>query len=531
MGEDISDKTVALVEHPEGYCLWEDPSLELAVAVVGTGPGFMTVMDIIYDVEYRDYLPPMRLIAVADSLPNPSKHDWVRKKNIPIYGTHQEMLTTHPEINLLIELTAGRHTLATMRRDLPAHVSLIDHAAAIFLCGMHNMFQVSSRCHVSLERQRAMFEAVVDRIQEDILLIDRECRVVDLNRNMIQQSGRNKLELIGKYCWEVEEFMDGLPFCQGKDPKCPLFITLNTRQNAEALFTRVSPEGRMHYFRMYSYPMTDAVGELTHVLIMRRDITARTEREKKVQQAEKMAVIGEMAMYLAHEIRNPLVSMGGFANALLKTSNLSDKDKEKARIIAEEAKQLEGMLSRILEFTRPAKQAMETVEVNQVVQEIVELMRMGYGSQGYTFRVATTEDLPKIKEEFERVKQSLINLIKNAVEAMPTGGEIVVRTGLSDGLVTLSVEDHGVGMTESQAKQAFSPFFSTKTKGFGLGLAMIKKIVEESGGRVELSTQKNIGTTVTLSFPPILAEGEGGRIIADGADGGDGGISPSGPRA
>jgi Signal transduction histidine kinase regulating phosphoglycerate transport system len=126
---------------------------------------------------------------------------------------------------------------------------------------------------------------------------------------------------------------DGLPFCRVMDRDCPFHKTLANREAAETLMTRVNAEGRLLYFRIYSYPILDALGAMTHIMVMQRDITSRTYREKHQQQADKLAVIGEMSTYLAHEIRNPLFAIGGFTNALLRSTEFSGASREKLTII------------------------------------------------------------------------------------------------------------------------------------------------------------------------------------------------------
>jgi two-component system, sporulation sensor kinase E len=490
----------------EDYCPWGEESQELLVGIVGTGPGFLTILDIIFDVQYHDFLPAMRLVGVAEPGPNRAKVEQVRKKGVPVYATWEELLEKHPEINFLVELKGSRYKLRRLRSILPDSVSLIDHNSAIFLCGMHNMFQVRTHCQVNLDRHKLLLQSIIDRVQEDIILLDKECRVVDLNLNVIKRSGNEKQALLGKTCWEVQSLALGTKFCSTPDKECPVFHTLATREYAESMLTRVDTEGRLHYFRIYAYPILDELGSMTHVLVMRRDITSRTQRERHQQQSERLAVIGEMSMYLAHEIRNPLFAIGGFTNSLITSGRLEERDLAKLKIIAEEAKRLDAMLTSILNFAAQGETAIDKVDVRKAIEEVVELMRIGYCQQGFCFMTQIQPELPFVRGDSERIKQCLINLIKNALEAMDKGGTVNVRARLEREFVLIQVEDTGVGMSEGQLEKAFSPFFTTKKKGYGLGLSMIKKIIEEYGGHVEIASKEGKGTTVTLKIPPVLAE-------------------------
>jgi two-component system, sporulation sensor kinase E len=509
MDESIIAKELTEEIPPSGdeyeYCPWEEEEVELLVGIVGTGPGFLTILDIIFDVQYHDFLPTMRLLGVAEPGPHRDKVEQVRKRGVPVYGSWEELLEAHPEINVLIELKGSRYKLKRLRSSLPDSVSLIDHNSAIFLCGMHNMYQVGTHCQVNLDRHKLLLQSIIDRVGDDIILLDKECRVMDLNRNVVKRSGKAKEELLGKFCWEVQSLDDGTTFCAGPERSCPLFRSISTREYAEGMLTRVDENGRLHYFRIYSYPILDETGSMSHILVMRRDITSRTQREKHEQQSERLSVIGEMSMYLAHEIRNPLFAIGGFTNSLLNSPNIEEKERDKLKIIAEEAKRLDAMLTSILNFAAPMETVKDKVDVVSLVEDVVELMRIGYSQRGYTFITDVQPDLPKVHGEVEKIKQCLINIVKNSIEAMDQGGPVLIRARLNKDFVMIQVEDRGLGMSEKQLQRAFSPFFTTKTKGYGLGLSMIKKIIEEYGGHVEITSKEGKGTTVTLFIPPVLA--------------------------
>ncbi|MFW5489668.1 MAG: two-component system sensor histidine kinase NtrB [Desulfovibrio sp.] len=489
----------------EGYCLWEIEEGEFTIGIMGTGPGFMSILDIIANEQYKEYLPGLRLIGVSDLGNHPGKVRYIREQGMPIYRSYRDMLKAHPKLDLLVELVGKRFSLKKIRNSIPETLSLIDHKSAIFLCGLHSMLQVSSHCQSHLDRQKALLQTIIDEVREDILLLDKEGRVVDTNKNVTKRTGKEKSELLGMPCWRVQTLPDGLPFCNKMDSRCPFHSTLARQKAAEALVTRVATDGRLQYFRIYSYPIFNSNGTMTHILVMRRDITERTHQEKHQQHTEKLSVIGEMSTYLAHEIRNPLFAIGGFTNSLLKSKNLTERELEKLQIIADETKRLDKMLTSILNFSRPSKTTDATVDLNKVMTETVDLMKMGYGKRGIRFLIYTYPKLPLVNGEPEMVKQCLVNLIKNSIEAMPDGGDISLTTGADQNFITIAVSDTGTGMDEKELANAFSPFYSTKEQGCGLGLAMINKIVDEYGGRVDLTSKVGEGTTVTLCFPPVCA--------------------------
>jgi PAS domain S-box-containing protein len=362
---------------------------------------------------------------------------------------------------------------------------------------------MGAQCEVHLDRQRALIQTLIDEVREDILVLDLAGRVADMNKNVLTRLGLAKEDLAGRACREIPGLC-GQAVCGGEEQDCPFYATRRTRERAESLVTRVSPQGRLQYFRVYSYPIFDKSGALSHVLVMRRDITARTYKEKHQQQVEKLTVIGEMSTYLAHEIRNPIMAIGGFANSLLRNEHMEPRDREKLTIIADETRRLEHMLTNILNFSRPTTQTMSSADVNQVAREAVELMQVGYARPELVFDVVLDPHLPRAVGQSEALKQCVVSLLKNSIEAMPGGGTVSIRSTLAEDMVSLSVADTGRGMGDKELANVFSPFYSTKHDGYGLGLAMIKKIVEESGGRIEITSTVGQGATVTLFLPPLL---------------------------
>ncbi|HKI81061.1 MAG TPA: ATP-binding protein, partial [Pseudodesulfovibrio sp.] len=256
--------------------------------------------------------------------------------------------------------------------------------------------------------------------------------------------------------------------------------------------------------RLYAYPIFDMRGNMSHVMVMHRDITERTQREKYQQQQDKFAIIGEISTYLAHEIRNPLYAVGGFANALLRSPKLDKQEREKVQIIVEETSRLDKLLTNMLNFVRPSPGPGSAVDLSGVCRDVAELMDVGYGRQGYAIVIRADDNLPSVQGDADSLKQCLVNIVKNSIEAMPGGGEITITLAMDGGDVTVRIADTGTGMSETELDRAFNPFYSTKAGGNGLGLPLIKKIIEESGGSVTLASRPDRGTAVTLHLQPAL---------------------------
>lgn len=502
---------------PAGYCLWEMEDTAFRVGMMGTGAGFLSILDIIHNPAIADFLPPMTLVALSEPGPETDKLHDPRVADMPVYPTYQEMLAAHPDINLLIELAGKRYKIKQIVASLPDTVSFIDHTASFFLCALNKFASISARCQLNLDNQRVLLQAIIDEVPEDILLLDKHGRVVDCNRNVVLRRGVPKEELLGKPCWDVQAVRDDMPFCHPETKDCPFHTALRTGRKAESMETRVSKEGRLLYFREYAYPVYDAARSLTHVMVMRRDITTRTENEKRLQQTEKVGVVERLSAYMAHEIRNPLFAIGGFTNSLLKSPNLTEREREKVRIILEETAKLDVVLKEMISFYRPGSDQPGEVDAEKIVRDAVETMRSGFLPTGVELSLVVGGGLPHVLAHEDTLRKGVMHLVTNAVEAMDGPGLVEVKASLEKGLVLIGVRDTGRGMSQEVLERVFSPFFSVKGvgkgKGYGLGLALIRKAVEDWGGQVEVASREGHGTEVVLRLSPALdvANGKTGR--------------------
>ena len=346
---------------------------------------------------------------------------------------------------------------------------------------------------------------MADQTDGDILVLDHDGIILDLNRHAAEARGMTREQILGRNCADPDIPMR---FCQTDSLQCAFQTTKDSGKETERIFSEVMPDGRMRYIRANCFPVPDVAGASAaagRYLYIRRDVTEQQHLEQRLQQSEKMAAIGELSTYMAHEIRNPLFSIGGFANALLRNPSLNDLAREKARIIYDESRRLDVILTNILNFARPTEQAMGEFDAASVARQTIELMTIGSGERGITIELDIEPHLPKASGNAENLKQCLINLVKNSLEAIPDGGTLTLRAARRNNFVRIEVEDTGRGIPAELQDKIFSPFFTTKNKGSGLGLAMTRKAIEEMGGKVSLESTQGKGTRITLSLPVALS--------------------------
>ena len=248
----------------------------------------------------------------------------------------------------------------------------------------------------------------------------------------------------------------------------------------------------------YGSPVLDDTGEINHAIVVARDITKRKESEELVRRTEKLSIAGQLAAGVAHEIRNPLTALKGFTQ-LLKTQ--SDPPTYVDTMLSE-IQALESIIEEFLALAKPQSPKMKETDMVRLVRQMVLLFR----TQGNLRNVEIVEryaiELPRVYCNENQIKQVVVNVLQNAVEAMPNGGTLSVELLQTDAhSIKIRVMDQGHGMSEKRLKHLGEPFYSSKEKGTGLGLTVSYKIIQQHGGAIHIQSVVNQGTTVEITLP------------------------------
>lgn len=236
-----------------------------------------------------------------------------------------------------------------------------------------------------------------------------------------------------------------------------------------------------------------------------RETVAEKERaqEEMVRRA-KLATVGEIAVTVAHEIRNPLTSVRGFAQRLLRRYGDPETVHTYAGIIIEEVDRLNSVLGDVLDFARNVDARIKPVNMNDLVRRTITLLEERFGKANILCETELSPEVPTCYYDETQLSQVLINLMKNGAQAMKEGGVILIRTAISGDKILLEVTDTGQGIEEKNLRRIFEPFFTTKTKGTGLGLSLAKRVVEEHGGVIRVQSEVGKGTTFRIILPMRL---------------------------
>jgi signal transduction histidine kinase len=233
----------------------------------------------------------------------------------------------------------------------------------------------------------------------------------------------------------------------------------------------------------------------------RQAIDELVKTQHRLIQTERFAAIGEAASHLSHEIKNPLMIMAGFARQAQKSLPQDCPEQEKLSIIVQEAQRLEKMLYEVRDFTRPRKVKKEPSEINKVITDTIKIFDNELKASKVDYKLDFEPNLPEVNIDKDQIKQVLINLIKNSLEAMPDGGVLTVASRSEDRSVRIQVQDTGQGIPLDKMKSIFSPFFTTKDKGTGLGLAVTYKIIQDHGGDISVDSKPGHGAKFTFTIP------------------------------
>jgi len=239
--------------------------------------------------------------------------------------------------------------------------------------------------------------------------------------------------------------------------------------------------------------------------VLAREVNLKTkellESQERLVRSEAFAAVGEAAAYVSHEIKNPLMVIGGLARQVERTIEDGVAIKQKLQIIQSEVERLENFLGDLRDFTRPPMPSKQQVNLNDIIHEVDVLMQEQAKSQGVTLEEHLDPRLPALEADPNQMKQVLLNLVKNALEALDSGGRVVLSSGADNHEVWFTVQDNGGGMPPEVLEKIFSPFFTTKEKGTGLGLAVIHKIIADHHGEITVHSTPDQGTVIRVNLP------------------------------
>lgn len=366
-------------------------------------------------------------------------------------------------------------------------VALVGLAGLISIYWAHN-YHLSRR---QLKDTQAFAAAVVNSLPVGMVTCDPSGRVALVNQQIAGMLGAKIDQMIGAPIsslggldWpDIAEALDRdeiildkeMALKTPRDEIIPVSLSATSVRNEEGLYL-----GRLYVLH---------------------NLTEVKSLQEQVRRNERLSALGSLAAGVAHEIRNPLSSIKGFATYLLGKIKDDGPDKDAARVIIQEVDRLDRVVTELLEFARPERVKLDQHDVNEVIERSLRLVSSDLTAKNIQLSFARDPNLPLVRIDAERLTQALLNLFLNAVQALPVGGRLEVSAEQVPGRLLIKVADDGPGIPPDMLMNIFNPYFTTKPSGTGLGLAIVHRIVEGHGGQIIVDSKPGHGSTFIIDLP------------------------------
>lgn len=359
---------------------------------------------------------------------------------------------------------------------------------------------------VRLRNKKNELQAIFDSVNDGVIVFDHNGSIQ--HHNHICPEFFQSEVLSGGSCRDV--FHPDQPL---SPHNCPVELALRG-ERVESSMVSVREGHDTRYIDITANPIKDELGEKTRALVFMRDVTMKRLHEMQLIQTEKMSSIGVLATGIAHEINNPLTSVAGYAEALLRrfrdeptlgSDNRLEDFQKYLKVIVREAYHCKGIIGSLLNFGRKSDGMIGSVNINGLLQEILELLKHQPNYGEMTIVADLKDNIPSILGDPSGLRQVFMNLLINACHAIKDGGRVEISTTHSEkeGVINVQVQDTGCGIAHDVIDRIWDPFFTTKEvgKGVGLGLALSYNIVKRHGGEIKVESALGKGATFTVLLP------------------------------
>jgi two-component system, NtrC family, sensor kinase len=337
-----------------------------------------------------------------------------------------------------------------------------------------------------------LFDVVdVDGIEEQLYVHDLDYNLLIANMSKLRSHHLSAEHITGQKCYQAFHRRDT------PCPGCPARETFRTKKSAAV---ELGPTDEK-IFKTYTYPLTGEAGNLLGVVHYMRDVTEQKSLERENERISRLAALGELSAVIAHEIRNPLAGVGISAQALSRALQPGDFHESNLKNILKGIHKVDGVIKGLLDFATPKEPALVPSSVNKVLDEALFLSAPQAEENQIIIEKSLGKALPSVLLDQEQIKRVFINIILNALQAMPGSGTLRLRTARgAGGRVIVRLGDSGVGIPPEILPRIFDPFFTTKSQGAGLGLSISRTILEKHHATITCDSQEGKGTTFTISF-------------------------------
>lgn len=395
-----------------------------------------------------------------------------------------------------VNLEGYYNRLSQTRRRIIFNYSII---MALVLLGIYVIFKLQETYIVkkTLNEMKVYTSKLLETMDNAVISVDNKGNIKTFNRKSEEIFGKKKEEVLNKDCQEVLNL--------NINGKCLLKECLLEKKNITQEIILEEEGLKKKILDLNTSFLTDESGEITGVVVVIRDVTEIKDLNEEVARHKRLVALGKLSAGIAHEIRNPLSSIRGLAQFVFNSFSKTDERKEDLNTIIQEVDRLNKLVIQVLDFAKFKKPNLTFFSLNDLIRKIAELFKLEIKDKQIKFNLELSPDISQIQADEDQIRQILMNVIINAIQAIPKKGEIKIITekALLRGASAIKfiIEDSGIGIPEKDFNQIFDPFFSTKEKGSGLGLSIVYKLVEAHQGEIKVESKEGEGTKFVIFLP------------------------------
>jgi len=442
-----------------------------------------------------------------------------------IYTTaNYEDLFNLRDLDGIVELTNSREVLSELIDKRPEGIGIIEHSIGRFLT---RYLALSQKTFRSAEQQIVLEQMISDFLMqlknEPIIMLNPDFTIEHVNSAFLSMTGKTKEEVIGSYCYKSIYGYDA--HCSSTHPEyeCPMIETLRTGESAHAIHESTNLQTSPSYRHVVSYPIKNQEGQIVKLIEIWQDITneilLRWEKRvrelkddlNKLVQEDRMISLGKLAASCVHEINNPIQGLLTFSQLIqdsLSKEKLDQTDinnmKYYASLMSSEIERCGNIISGLLSFARETSNEYKELDLNEVLESVIALTQHKMSITDIELVSNISKKPLAVRGDRNQLQQCFLNIIFNAIEAMPDGGQLTITSGKNRDANAARVEirDTGCGIAEENLESIFDPFFSSKKNGqaTGLGLSIVYGVVKSHGGEIKLNSKVGKGSTFILNF-------------------------------
>jgi signal transduction histidine kinase len=508
-----------------------DPSIAVSntiahtinLAIVGGGRACKYFLDLLHSESFA-YLK-VNIVGVCDI--NSEAEGLVLAKELGIYTTKNfRDLFKIKDLDSIIELTGKEDVLLEIIRLRPTGVGVLEHNIGRL---MRRLFDVDQRLR-SAEKQlvfeKNFSDFLIQQSNAAIVILNTEFEIVETNDPYLKAVNKSKEDVIGGYCYEISHGYDVPCSSSRPDMKCPLVETLRTGRSAHVIHEHPEPGGHFKFCNLVTYPLKDQNGEVYRIIEVWRDISEQLSYRwdkrikelksdlQKLVQEDRMISLGKLAASCSHEINNPIQGLLTFSDLMqdiLSEGKPSPEDLEQFKkhlsFMSKELERCGNIVSGLLSFSRETPKQFKEIDLNDVLNSVIDLTRHKMELRNVDLAVQLYTGFLMIQGDERELQQCFLNLIFNAIESMPEGGQLSVVSKLESDKKNAQIEilDTGYGIPENNLEYIFDPFFTTKEegKGTGLGLSIVYGVTKNHKGSIRVDSKEGEGSCFILTFPVL----------------------------